>query len=97
MNVPQPAKNAPGLRVVPLAAPAKPEPAAWKEKKVLDLHRLARRFGLLLARRQDALRRRDRRTRAGVRNGHAEAALGGEGRRALRRGRDFRRTAQRSR
>ena len=39
VNWPKPAKDAPGLRVIPLAARAdpKPEPAAWKETKVLEL------------------------------------------------------------
>jgi RNA polymerase sigma factor (sigma-70 family) len=37
-NHPQPAKDAPALRVIPLAdPPAKADPAAWKETKVLDL------------------------------------------------------------
>ncbi|MCI0705389.1 MAG: WD40 repeat domain-containing protein, partial [Planctomycetia bacterium] len=38
-NVPQPAKNAPALRVVPLNAPAKDAPVnPWRESKVLELH-----------------------------------------------------------
>jgi RNA polymerase sigma factor (sigma-70 family) len=36
-NVPKPAKDAPGLRVLTLDAPEKPAAGAWRESKVLEL------------------------------------------------------------